>query len=82
MQMVDEYSFETEEEKEIYFLDKIEEQKYRELNYCKNQIKKNPEKWVIKEYNTVISDYKKEIEEIDQKREKIILRQMEKERGI
>lgn len=49
---IDKYSFKTEEEKEIYFIEKIIEQKERE------------------------------IEQLNYKIEKIILTQMEKEKGI
>ena len=52
MQVVDQYSFETKEEKELYFLDKIIEQQERKLENLENQ------------------------------REKMILCQMEKEKGI
>ena len=52
MQTVDEYSFETKEERGLYFLDKIINQKYRE------------------------------IEDLEYKREKMILCQMEKGKGI
>lgn len=59
MPVVDQYSFETKEEKEIYFIDKIIEQSERELEKVKQAIIK-----------------------LENKREKIILTQMEKAKGI
>ena len=57
--MIDQYSFETEEEKEMYFIDKIIEQSQRK-----------------------IEEIGKQIEIMENKKEKIIPQQMEKQKGI
>jgi len=59
MPVVDQYSLATEEEREIYFIDKIIEHSERELEKVKQAIIK-----------------------LENKREKIILTQMEKAKGI
>ncbi len=38
--MIDEYSFETDQEKEMYFIDKIIEQKQREIEQLETQREK------------------------------------------